>query len=528
MTGRSVAAIDRGAVAAKLSRTVAGALALVAVAAGSMLAPASAAGQDAGDLRTHAEATDWEELTPHEEVVEFYRSLTAASPYVRMDEIGRSIEDRPIHRVVLSRSAVSEPWEAHATGKPVLFIGAQVHGDEPAGKEGLMIFARELALGEHQDLLDDVVFVFIPQINPDGAESGDWGRRNNAAGHNINRDYMALRFPETRAVVGGVLTTWRPHVLVDSHELVGPPRIYDFYTRYGQSVNGPWAPRRMAEEVVGPAIVDALDDAGYSHFYYHRLPGDLEDNPQQGLSPGAYGARALSHYGGPHGAISILYEARRPRDAREEIEDRTRRQVVAMEALGQVVAERADEVVAAVEEGREEVRTAGAAVSPDDSIAVDVSEAPAWEEPYEFLRDGDTLQVVTPVLDSIHPEQKRIRPVAYAIDGDRDDVVEHLRMHGIHVERLRAPADVELQTLQVADPDEEEFTTESNNHRLPARTYIVRTAQPGAPLAMHFLEPEDINSLWGMGWFEDKEAGDALPIHRLLELPDAPMEGSRR
>jgi hypothetical protein len=173
------------------------------------------------ELRTHAERSGWTELTPHAEVVRFYNELARLSPDARLMEIGTSREGRPIQLVTLSRPAVAEPWEAHASGKPIYFIGAQVHGDEPAGKEGLMLFARELAFGSATDLLDDVVFLFIPQINPDAAEAGQRGTRANPAGYNVNRDYSRLVNPESRTMVTKVFNPWRPHVMVDAHELTG-------------------------------------------------------------------------------------------------------------------------------------------------------------------------------------------------------------------------------------------------------------------------------------------------------------------
>jgi murein tripeptide amidase MpaA len=109
----------------------------------------------------------------------FYHELARLSPDVRLREIGLSREGRPILAVTIARPAVAEPWEAHASGKPIIFIGAQVHGNEPAGKEGLMLFARDLALGSAQDLLEGGVFVFVPQINPDAAEAGVGGTRAN-------------------------------------------------------------------------------------------------------------------------------------------------------------------------------------------------------------------------------------------------------------------------------------------------------------------------------------------------------------
>lgn len=493
-------------------------------------APGTARAQYAGDLRTVAEASGWTELSSHDDVVSFYRTLAARSPEVRLAEIGRSIEGRPLHLVTMARPAVSEPWEVHATGKPIVFIGAQVHGDEPAGKEALMQVARELALGSLSALLDDVIFLLVPQINPDGAEAGDWGSRNNIARTNVNRDYLRLEQPESRAVITGVVAPWRPHVLVDAHELVGPPRIYDFYTRYGVSLNGPWAPSAYARTHVVPAVVAALEAAGYTHFIYHRVPGGLAEDPELGLSPGAYGARALSNYGGAHGAISILYESVRPRDAREELERRTHKHFVAMESLARFVAGNADEVVDAVARGRAELIARGltAASQQPDSIAVIVEEAASRREHYRFMTGGEIVEVVTPILDTAVVHLARTRPVAYAVDASRSDIADHLRLHGILVERLVEDTHLDVESYRVQSvelqPEYEGYIprvlrTEivASQLSLPSGTFIVPMAQPTAAIAIHLLEPEDDNSLAEAAWFEgSEEIGTVLPVHRVV------------
>ena len=155
-------------------------------------APAQAQGRPGATLLTPSEASGWETLSNHLDVTAFYRELQVRSPEVRVLHLGTSREGRELLTVTVARPAVTTPAEAHATGKPIVFIGAQVHGDEPGGKEGLMLFARELALGSLQELLDDVVFVFVPQINPDAAEAGTWGTRTNPSGYNLNRDYSRL------------------------------------------------------------------------------------------------------------------------------------------------------------------------------------------------------------------------------------------------------------------------------------------------------------------------------------------------
>lgn len=471
------------------------------------------------------------------DVAAFYLDLAARSDEVRVREFGQSPEGRPLLEVVLARPALSDPWEAHASGRPIVLLNALVHGDEPAGRDALMAFAQDVALGDLGDLLDDIIFVLSPELNPDGGARGDWGARNNALQRNVNRDYLRLANPETRSFVPDVLAAWRPHVIIDLHELVGPPRVYDFYTSFPFDVAGPHHNWRMTREELVPAIVAALEADGHDHFPYHRVPAGLAQNPAQGVSAGTYGARALSSYGGAVAALTVLYETRRPRDAREGLDQRIRRQEVALLGMARWVAENRDRVVATVNQERMELASRGAQWNEADSIAIQVEQVPSRVLPYRLQVDGEIVHLEVPVLDSTRITLGRIRPVAYLIEPHRAEVAQHLALHGLQVERLLAPASIAAESYRIESVSrgstpyegyiERTVTTTVHAGTLeaPAGSYLVRMDQPWARIAAHLLEPEDENSFFSMGWFTTEERrGVQHSVHRLRALPDVALE----
>ncbi len=496
-------------------------------------------------LRTYAERSGWTDLTPHDEVVRFYRELARLSPDARLSEIGESREGRPILMLTLSRPAVAEPWEAHASGKPIYFIGAQVHGNEHAGKEGLMVFARELAFGDAQDLLDDVVFVFVPQINPDAHEATRDGTRANPAGYNVNRDYSRLVNPESRAVVEQVLNPWRPHITVDAHELTGP-RIYDFYALHPSNLNAPSVPRGLSAGPATDAVRNAIEGAGYSYFPYHLQPSDPTTVPEVGILAAGYGIRILRTYGGVRGGISLLFESRRADDPRVDIEPRVRWQHLGMEAVARYAAENAAEVLGGIAEGREEMLRTGSRWDPADSIVIRTEWVSSGTVDYRmpemrrrtdgpgFEPTGEILELHVPFSDSAVSTLSRVRPVGYLIEPHRGDLAEQLLRHGLQVERISDPIRMTVETfrvdsVQVASSTEEGYyeravwtTPVEREVELRRGAYLVRASQPMAALAFSLLEPEDIDSFASTGEFAaEKRVGGYLPVHRLRELPDA-------
>ncbi len=497
-------------------------------------------------LQTQAERSGWTELTSHDEVLRFWHALARESPEVRVREIGRSREGRPILGVTLARPAVAHPAEAHASGKTVIFIGAQVHGNEPAGKEGLMLFAREVALGNASDLLDGAVFVLVPQINPDAAEAGEGGTRTNPAGYNVNRDYARLVNPESRAVVEEILTPWRPHVVVDAHELTGA-HAYDFYALHPSHLSTPAAVRELAAGPASDAVQRAIEDAGYTYFPYHLLPSDPTRIPEEGITGAGYGVRILRSYGGVRGAVSLLYESRRDLDPSLRIEERARWQFLAMEGLARWAVEEGEAVRAAVAEGAAENARLGSRWDPADTLVVRARLVEGETVPYRtpemrprpdgpgFEPTGRILEVEVPVRDRIEGVVVRPRPVGYLIEAHRGDLAERLLRHGLEVEWIEGPFDTGVESFRVdsvavaSDTDEGYFertvwtTPELRNQGFPRGAWLVRATQPMAGLAFALLEPEDIDSFASEGLFAaEKRVGGILPVHRLRELPRQP------
>ena len=151
----------------------------------------------------------------------FLRDLDAASDRVRVQTVGRSLQNRPIQLVAVGSPAPATQAAA-ATGSVALFT-CSVHGDENSGREACMQMARDLAFTTDPALnrfLEQTTVLFV-NPNPDGWVADT---RGNAEGVDVNRDYMDLATPEARAIVK-IIRDWQPDVLNDLHEY-GPSEFY--------------------------------------------------------------------------------------------------------------------------------------------------------------------------------------------------------------------------------------------------------------------------------------------------------------
>ncbi len=107
----------------------------------------------------------------------------------QVEEIGRSVEDRPLRHV---------RW---GKGRTQVLLWSQMHGDESTATMVLADLFR--FLGEHPDdprvkqLRANTTLHFLPLLNPDGAARF---QRRNAQGIDINRDARMLATPEGRTL----------------------------------------------------------------------------------------------------------------------------------------------------------------------------------------------------------------------------------------------------------------------------------------------------------------------------------------
>ena len=112
-----------------------------------------------------------------------------ASTAFRVDEIGRSMQGRAIRSVTFG------------SGPTSVLLWSQMHGDEATATMALADLFRFLAEATsdpvRERLRERLTIVFIPMLNPDGAQLF---QRENAAGIDINRDARQLATAEGRTL----------------------------------------------------------------------------------------------------------------------------------------------------------------------------------------------------------------------------------------------------------------------------------------------------------------------------------------
>src|SRR5262245_15192242 len=280
------------------------------------------------DLKTTAESSGYKSTSSYEDVVKFMKAVDEASPIVFYTTYGTTTEGRAMPMAVVGSGLKdASPAAVKATRKLRVHVQANVHAGEVEGKESAQILLRELALGQHKDWLDAMVFLITPIYNADGNEKfalsnrqrqngpiGGMGTRANAQNLNINRDYMKLDTPEARSMVK-LLNDYDPHIMMDLHTSDGSRHAY--YLTYEVPNNPAVDPgiARLARQEWMPAMTRVLKSKYDWDYYFY---GNVGGGRGQGGAP-ADGVRAWStvedlpryshNYWGLRNRFGILTEA---------------------------------------------------------------------------------------------------------------------------------------------------------------------------------------------------------------------------
>ena len=185
------------------------------------------------ELKTQAEESEWERTTSSKEVLEYCKTVAdnSGGRIILDDTTFKTEAGTPIPYMIISDKAPKGPDEVDED-KGVVYVNCNIHSGEVEGKEAMMIFAREVAQGKHDDLLKDLVVVIVPNSNPDGNDDLGKNRietqftpkmvgtRTEGNGLNVNRDMTKLETACGRTIVQ-LMNDWNPILFIDAHATDG-------------------------------------------------------------------------------------------------------------------------------------------------------------------------------------------------------------------------------------------------------------------------------------------------------------------
>jgi len=166
-------------------------------------------------------------------------------------------------------------------GKVFILITGTIHSTEIASAQMMMLLAHKYAVSKKEEvneILDNVVIMLMPSINPDGnIMISEWYKKNlgtefeggplpylyhHYAGHDTNRDFYMLNLKETKVVNSVLHKKYFPQVFLDMHQMgINGPRM--FVPPFKDPINDNLDPLLLREtDIIGSFMSLKLQENG--------------------------------------------------------------------------------------------------------------------------------------------------------------------------------------------------------------------------------------------------------------------------
>lgn len=457
--------------------------------------------------------------TNYKELISFINDLKESHPsVVSIKYIGESQKGYKIPVIQIKTISDSE--------KIKIWMQAGLHGNEPAGTEGLLYYMHSiLNNNSYADLLEGVDLLILPMANIDGYLKDN---RYAANGLDLNRDQTKLMAPETR-LIKKVFCEFNAHVGLDFHEYrpyrkdfaqlsdFGITSAYDTMFLYSGNLNVPENIRNYTNDVFVQNARKLMDFKNFRHREYTstgKYAGEIH------FTQGSSNARSSATNYALNNMISTLFEVRGVGLGKTSFKRRIEITLELALSYTKTAVENTtaikNEIQKAILDSKPVVVTSKRKVYKDTIKAIDLDT--------ESLIDLDVT--IRDALQS-SPVLERLKPNAYIIEASQIAILNKLKNLGIEMIPLIEDKLFTVEAYRISLYNEaskvyekmklQKVKTEVTTiqKEFPVGTLLISMQQQRSNLLTEVLEPEAPNSFVSFGVLKTK-LDDTLPIYRVI------------
>ncbi len=200
-------------------------------------------------------------VADYETIQKYFKHLSENSKMIVYEEIGKTVQKRDMFMAIVSteeniknleryrdivqklsdprKISDGEAKQLAKDGKTVVLVTCNIHSTELGSAQMSMELVYNLitskAPAKINEALNDVIFIIMPSINPDGLTMVvDWYNKylnteyegsmlpylyHVYSGHDNNRDWFMFNLPETKSVINVAYNKWFPQIWLDEHQM---------------------------------------------------------------------------------------------------------------------------------------------------------------------------------------------------------------------------------------------------------------------------------------------------------------------
>ncbi|MFT3980213.1 MAG: M14 family metallopeptidase [Ferruginibacter sp.] len=484
----------------------------------------------AGAQLTVFEKSKGTETATYFEVIDWYKKMDAASPFVSMKTMGTTDAGYPLHLVMVSGDGKFDPALWHQQHKLVLLINNGIHPGEPDGIDASMMLVRDI-IQKKVTLPSNLAMAFIPVYNIGGVlnrnsytrvnQNGpvEYGFRGNAQNLDLNRDFTkndsrnAMSFAE-------IFHYLNPDIFVDNHVSDGADYQHTMtlittqYDKLGASLGS------FVKQKLEPKLYQDMAAKGWDMIPYVDF---AETDFSKGMTMFMETPRYSTGYAALFNSISFMPETHMLKPYKQRVQST----YDLMKTFMDIGSSNAAEIIAERKKGLKEWMTSTEFPlrwKSDKSKSTQItfkgyeadttqSEATGLKKMF-YNHDKPFTRSIT-FFNSFSPDVIIRKPKAYIIPAGWWTVIDRLRLNKVVMRQLRQDSTITVSGYKITEYKSYPTPYEKHHKNYAVKTeqsvtgkkflkgdYIVYLDQPSNRYIIEMLEPAGDDSFFAWNFFD--------------------------